>query len=1066
MACDINEKDFIIYTDGIQQFGNQTIDDPYFIGLLIGDGSYGKNKTPRLFSCDSEIYNYVERNYNAICERSHITKDNKLYKELRINGTGYMLKKCGIYGQTKKSKRLPDNYQSLNKNDLAELLAGLFDTDGYFSKTRYTIEIDQSSEEIIKQIQECLIKFGIYSTYFEHKPLLKEGRKDKNSWFVLMITDQQSIVNFYKNIPIKIQYKLQNLKRQVDSIKPKKRIIPEGYREVIVKNVKSIGVQPIYNLTADNTHTYIANNIVTHNTGGDHGPALAGLATIFYNPEAYKVLPYRNNFNMKREYVLTGFFIPAYHMVWNKMDHRGFCSESAGREYYDKERMRKSKDAQALMAFKSEFCYFPEEALIREGSNRFDAEKIAEQITNIELHKTVEQPIRGRLSWPLNKETGNIDMNQTPVFTPDQNGKILITEYPMSDDKGIVYNNLYVAGCLTPGEKVLTTKGLKNVEDITLFDKLYNIDGKEANIINIQEYDLLNEDIYTIRLNNVFETTTFTKEHPIYCCTPKKKYHNAKTVQKSNYTLPYSYYEYKFDFKKAEDVKVGDFVKTPNIYKRVKPIPSNIWDESNIRIDRRIGYHLNDKNFWWFIGLWLGDGWCESRGRIAFAFNAKEVEYIEKYKHIVSNIFGRSSSLAKNKETCYEYHFTCQYLNEFLQNNFSKGAKNKNLPEWVKYMPHEYKIELLMGFLASDGCIYNNNLSFVSISKKLLLDMQDILFSIGIISSLTLLRKEKIIENKFTKGKTTKQNDTYQLRVHGQQLNNFKRIVGRSDYKLDKYQIQNYTNHEIPRCFFEDETYDYIYIKVYSIEKSKYSGTVYNYHCTGNTFIGRYIPTHNCDSIDSDTSSSSGQSDVSDFCILIKKRTFGLSEPKYVAMYKDRPRDIRTAYDNAIKLLMWYNAKCVVEATRVGIITYFKEKNKLNLLFKRPRATLANQATRNINQYGTPATPAIIEHQLELIEMFIQDYCYGIQFLEMLQELLKYSYENKRKFDIVAAMGLTELADEELFSRPPKAQNNISNNWKDIGYYYDNGVKKFGVIPANYNKEDNMIRNNYDWIRI
>ena len=183
-------------------------------------------------------------------------------------------------------------------------------------------------------------------------------------------------------------------------------------------------------------------------------------------------------------------------------------------------------------------------------------------------------------------------------------------------------------------------------------------------------------------------------------------------------------------------------------------------------------------------------------------------------------------------------------------------------------------------------------------------------------------------------------------------------------------------------------------------------------------------------------------------------------------MYKDRPRDIRTAYDNAIKLLMWYNAKCVVEATRVGIITYFKEKNKLNLLFKRPRATLANQATRNINQYGTPATPAIIEHQLELIEMFIQDYCYSIQFLEMLQELLKYSYENKRKFDIVAAMGLTELADEELFSRPPRAQNNISNNWKDIGYYYDNGVKKFGVIPANYNKEDNMTRNNYDWIRI
>lgn len=405
---------------------------------------------------------------------------------------------------------------------------------------------------------------------------------------------------------------------------------------------------------------------LTWGTGGDHGPALAGLSTIFYNPEAYKVLPYKNNYNMKREVVYTGFFIPAYHMVWQKMDKRGFCSEESGREYYDKERMVRSKDPQALLLYKSEFCYYPEEALIREGSNRFDAEKIAEQITNIELHKTVEKPIQGKLSWPLSKETGNVDINQPPIFTPDPNGKIFITEYPMKDDKGFVYNNLYISGL---------------------------------------------------------------------------------------------------------------------------------------------------------------------------------------------------------------------------------------------------------------------------------------------------------------------------------------------------------------------------------------------------------------DSIDGDASSSSGQADVSDFCIVIKKRVFGLSEPKYVAIYKDRPKDVRTAYDNAIKLLMWYNAKCVVEATRVGVITYFKEKNKLNLLLKRPRATIANQATRNINQYGTPSTPAIIEHQLELIEMFVQDYCHTIQFLEMLQELLKYSYENKRKFDIIAAMGCCELADEEYFNKSPGSANN-RKEWRDIGYYYDNGVKKFGVIPVNYNKEENLIKSNYDWIRM
>jgi hypothetical protein len=31
---------------------------------------------------------------------------------------------------------------------------------------------------------------------------------------------------------------------------------------------------------------------------------------------------------------------------------------------------------------------------------------------------------------------------------------------------------------------------------------------------------------------------------------------------------------------------------------------------------------------------------------------------------------------------------------------------------------------------------------------------------------------------------------------------------------------------------------------------------------------------------------------------------------------------------------------------------------------------------------------------------------------------LRYDYDNKRKFDIIAACGMAELADEELFAAP------------------------------------------------
>jgi hypothetical protein len=49
----------------------------------------------------------------------------------------------------------------------------------------------------------------------------------------------------------------------------------------------------------------------------------------------------------------------------------------------------------------------------------------------------------------------------------------VIWEYPIKDPPF----GLYIGGCLTPGEKVCTQRGLVNVEDVTLDDKLINKDG-------------------------------------------------------------------------------------------------------------------------------------------------------------------------------------------------------------------------------------------------------------------------------------------------------------------------------------------------------------------------------------------------------------------------------------------------------------------------------------------------------------------------------------------------------------------------------------------------------------
>lgn len=195
--------------------------------------------------------------------------------------------------------------------------------------------------------------------------------------------------------------------------------------------------------------------------------------------------------------------------------------------------------------------------------------------------------------------------------------------------------------------------------------------------------------------------------------------------------------------------------------------------------------------------------------------------------------------------------------------------------------------------------------------------------------------------------------------------------------------------------------------------------------------------------------------DPSDFCIVIKRRAFGLNEPQYVAMYKDRPQNIREAYKIAMCMCRYYNCRINIEATRVGMITWARENKCLQYFMKRPRATLTDIKYGTTKQYGTPATKTIIEQQTDLIADYVEDYGYNIWFEDMLEQLNGYNDENKTKFDIIAALGMVELADQELSGRQPTKVDKEVEEFQDYGYYInDKGYREFGVIPK---KQSNQI---------
>lgn len=470
--CKVGEQIAII--NSVPFFGTKKMWEPRLVGWLIGDGSYGYNHTPRLANCDEEINSYIEQHFDTSKDsKDRITKDGKIYKETRIKGICGKLRELGIYGQTKSNKRLPNNIHHYDAYSLSELIGGLFDTDGYISidkSGRPRITLVQCQEEILRQVEEVLLHFGIHcsikfikSNNREHE---SNGRiiKDREGSWRLTIGDITSIGYFSKYISCAVAYKqsaldLMQLYTQ-QHIAKQHNYVCGVHAEKIVK-IEDIGEQTIYNLTAKEQHDYICNGIVTHNTGGTEGGSFEGLKKLFYNPRAYNVLSFPNIWDDNAEQTDCGFFVPSWSNLESFDDNGDYIyMDKDGNSLREKAITNLIKqrniikdggaDQQSIDRFISERPIKPREAVLELGKNIFPRALLMDQLNRLRTNKKLANMKHiVDLSWDGNgmvkateKSTG--DITSYPLKDKDKpHGSVVIWEYPIKDPP----LGLYIAGC-------------------------------------------------------------------------------------------------------------------------------------------------------------------------------------------------------------------------------------------------------------------------------------------------------------------------------------------------------------------------------------------------------------------------------------------------------------------------------------------------------------------------------------------------------------------------------------------------------------------------------------------
>lgn len=718
--------------------------------------------------------------------------------------------------------------------------------------------------------------------------------------------------------------------------------------------------------------------ILLYGTAGNEQSDFTAFAEMFYSPDGYNLYGLENVFDKEGQgRKRCCFFYPVY------MNYDDSCIDENGNSdvtkalfmiLMDRYKVKYgSSDINAITKRISQYPITPQEAIIRSQGNMFPVTELNNRLNQIDNNPDEYADVLvGELVQVKDKDsekadekflsngvmfqpTGELPIRDFPTKDNKVEGALEIYELPKKGSDGKVPFGRYGFGCLKEGEKVNTSEGLKPVENITLQDRLIDIEGNEVGILNLQRY--YNENpVYKVKLFNIYNPTVFSEEHPIYCCTPEKHYRSIGVCRRER--LPERYYIYDFTFKKVKDLKAGDVVKSPNIYRRTYPY-MYYWEDNN-RIDKKVENPLSKEGFWWLLGLIIGDGWVScDRKTVHIVFNQKEEYYIEKAEQIVKEVFNRKFTLVKVHPGCVEFCFGSKVLCNFIAKYIGRGAENKSLPEWMKRIPHHLKKQLILGYLASDGSITNNQAEFVSVSLKLLCDMQDIFFSLGIIGGVSQMKK--YVQKSIAGNNVIETKEKYHLRIS--KIDTAKICEwDTNDLKLKHFNLNSIEKEKrIKRVWFSDDL-EYIYFKVASVETEEYVGYVYNFECFTHTFMCNWIPTHNCDPFDDDESGtmSLGSIHIMDFWT-----------DNLVAEYTGRPQFANDLYEKVRLLCLFYNMQGLYENNLKGIFSYFSMRSCTYMLADTPEYLRERQLVTSIGygnkSKGCRATVPIIKAGFKMI---------------------------------------------------------------------------------------------------
>lgn len=166
------------------------------------------------------------------------------------------------------------------------------------------------------------------------------------------------------------------------------------------------------------------------------------------------------------------------------------------------------------------------------------------------------------------------------------------------------------------------------------------------------------------------------------------------------------------------------------------------------------------------------------------------------------------------------------------------------------------------------------------------------------------------------------------------------------------------------------------------------------------------------------TETVSGKQSMGVAYMFIKGNPLDPENSNFAAIrYADRPPRKSIFYDNICMMAEYFGVKINYEADINDFIEYYENIGKHHYLMTRPKSSIdPNRRSKSIKkQIGTLSKDQFaLQRHFDLVNLYVEDHCEKIYFMELLDDLLRYDHYKRTKSDDTVAFGMALLGSSEL----------------------------------------------------